>query len=310
MSNVDVPKSSKDLQQAKRLKFLEFLLMFRGWFTRQDLIDEFKVAPAGATRDIAEYRSMTSADGSDSPNVGFDDSAKKYVRKDSFVTSDPIKFDSGISILKRAKNKGGMGSCAPVPIESPDRLSSPDVEVLAALTTSIANNSCLKVKYGSLNTGDKERLIAPHSLFESETSWYVRAFCFRSSEFRTFKLSRFSSISREMQSVTDGANPINDDQWLRWVNLILEPHHAQQNQEVIAREYGMKEIIKGEAVVSNCGLEVKVRAAVCGFWLQHWNVDCSQNGDLGEQDLRYQLRLVNPETLYDVQSAKLAPGRS
>lgn len=105
------------------------------------------------------------------------------------------------------------------------------------------------------------------------------------------------------------SDPINDNQWQRWVNLILEPHH-NQNKDVLARDYDMGHVVRGDIVLSECAKEVKVRAAICGFWLQHWNVDCSDNGKLGESDPRYQLRLANPETLYDVESASLAPGRT
>ena len=77
--NVNDAENSKELQQVKRLRFLDFLLGYRGWFTRQDLIEQFKIAPAGATKDIAEYKLLTkvecsSCEGDISRNLEFYDS--------------------------------------------------------------------------------------------------------------------------------------------------------------------------------------------------------------------------------------------
>lgn len=315
MANLDTLKSSKDLQQYKRMRFLDFLLAFRGWFTRQDLIEEFRVAPAGATRDISEYKNLTSMGSAESFNVDFDDSLKRYVRKDSFEAEYPVSFESGISLLRRALKKGYIGVEDPIPLESPVRLSGANTDVLSVFSRAISNRTCLEVVYGSLSSGDTSRKIIPHSFFESETSWYVRAYCYKRDQFRSFKLTRFSNIKVLDKKGCTASDPKNDEQWQRWVNLILEPHHTQK-REVLARDYDMGKVVRVDkltkevTVLSECAKEVKVRAAVCGFWLQHWNVDCSDNGELGEQDSRYQLRLANPETLYDVESAGLAPGRN
>lgn len=309
MDELDELKSSKDLQQYKRLRFLDFLLAFRGWFTRQDLIEEFKVAPAGATRDIAEYKSLTAVEGGQSLNVNFDDSLKRYVRKETFEVKYPVSFEWGVSLLRRALKKGYIGVTAPIPMESPERLSVASVDFLSVLSCAISNELILKVEYGSLSSGKTYRKIAPHAFFESEANWYVRAFCYKSLQFRTFKLSRFSEITMLDDERSEGCNPINDNQWQRWVNLIIVPHHKQK-KDVLRRDYGMDEVLDWSGVVlSDCAKQVKVRAAVCGYWLQHWKVDCSENGELGEQDSSYQLKLANSETLYDVESASLAPGR-
>jgi len=308
MADLDALRSSKDLQQYKRMRFLDFLLAFRGWFTRQDLIEEFKVAPAGATRDISEYKQLTSVENEESLNVDFDDSLKRYVRKDSFEAEYPISFESGISLLRRALKKGSIGIEDPIPIDSPDRLCRVSTDVLSVFSRAISNRTCLEVEYGSLSSGDTARMIAPHSFFESETNWYVRAFCYNRDQFRTFKLTRFSNIKILDEPRCVSGDPLKDHQWQRWVNLILEPHH-KQNRDVLAHDYGMGRVLRDGIVLSECAKEVKVRAAVCGFWLQHWNVDCSVDGVLGEKDPRYQLQLANPETLYDVESAGLAPGR-
>lgn len=307
MIDLERPYSSKDLQQLKRLKFLDFLLTFRGWFTRLDLIEVFKIAPAGATRDISEYKRITSKDSEDSLNVYFDESSKKYVRSPSFKAVYPVNFESAIGILKRAVKLEALGTEQPIPIESPPRLCISSTDNLSEFSRAISNKTCLEVIYVSLSKEIKVRKIAPHSFFESETNWYVRAYCFSNNQFRNFKLSRFSNIKALNERRPLISEPIKDEQWNRWVNLILEPRH-QNDTNTIVHDYGMGEIIKNQILVSEHAIEVKVRAAICGFWLQHWNVDCSKDGSLGEKDRRYLLKLANPETLYDVESLDIAPG--
>ena len=302
-------KNSKDFQLDKRMGFLDFLLAYRGWFTRQDLMKEFKVAPAGATRDISEYRKLASKNEDEVDNVSFDDSIKRYVRTESFQAKYPISFERGISLLRRALKKGYIGVTDSIPLESPVKLSKASADTLAILSRAISNKVCVSVKYGSLSSGDTSRIIFPHALFESETNWYVRAFCDLRKDFITFKLARFLNLNLINEERTKNSDPIRDDQWQRWVNLVLEPH-KNRKKDVLARDYGMGKIEKNGVVISECAKEVKVRAAICGFWLQHWNVDCSAGGTLGEKDLRYQLQLANPETLYDVESADMAPGRN
>jgi hypothetical protein len=53
-------------------------------------------------------------------------------------------------------------------------------------------------------------------------------------------------------------------------------------------------------------LEVNVRAAMAGYLLRRWNVDCSENGSLSGPE--YQLYLQNNQTLYGAENLAIAPG--
>jgi hypothetical protein len=53
-------------------------------------------------------------------------------------------------------------------------------------------------------------------------------------------------------------------------------------------------------------LEVNVRAAMAGYLLRRWNVDCSEKGSLSGPE--YQLYLQNSQTLYGVENLAIAPG--
>ena len=53
-------------------------------------------------------------------------------------------------------------------------------------------------------------------------------------------------------------------------------------------------------------LQLRSRAAVAGYMLQRWRVDCSTDHHLPDE--HYRLWLADPLTLYGVESAALAPG--
>jgi hypothetical protein len=56
----------------------------------------------------------------------------------------------------------------------------------------------------------------------------------------------------------------------------------------------------------NCVLAVDMRAQMVGCALRKWSVDCSPEHSLDPKE--HHLWLNNPQTLYGVESAALAPG--
>lgn len=53
-------------------------------------------------------------------------------------------------------------------------------------------------------------------------------------------------------------------------------------------------------------LHLKVRAAMAGYILRHWHVDCFENHELADKAFRLWLR--DPLVLYGAETAELAPG--
>ena len=87
-----------------------------------------------------------------------------------------------------------------------------------------------------------------------------------------------------------------DNQWNRIVDLHIVPHPNLKHPETIAKEYDM----------TNGMLKVQVRAAVAGYVLRHWNVDCSEAHKLTKSEIH--LWLSNQPTLYGVENLAIAPG--
>jgi len=90
--------------------------------------------------------------------------------------------------------------------------------------------------------------------------------------------------------------PDNDIQWTRIVELDFVPHPRLARPEIIKMDYGM----------TDGSIRMRVRAAVAGYMLLRWSVDCSPDHSLREE--QYRLWLSDPLALYGVENAKLAPG--
>ena len=80
------------------------------------------------------------------------------------------------------------------------------------------------------------------------------------------------------------------------VELELVPHPRLARPEIIRMDYGM----------NDGTIRMRVRAAVAGYMLLRWSVDCSPDHSLKEEQFR--LWLSEPLALYGVENAKLAPG--
>lgn len=64
--------------------------------------------------------------------------------------------------------------------------------------------------------------------------------------------------------------PRQDIQRNRSVSLTLVPHPEQARDDIVARDFGMQDN----------QLTLNVRAAIAGYVLQQWNVDCSPDHSL------------------------------
>ena len=90
----------------------------------------------------------------------------------------------------------------------------------------------------------------------------------------------------------------SDIQWNRIVELEIVPHPSLKHPKTIETDYAME----------NGVLNVNVRAAVAGYVLHRWNVDCSEHHSL--EGPEYHLWLKNHQALYGVENLVIAPGYS
>lgn len=277
--------------QRERLAYIDFRLYFFGEIGRPDLIKRFGVAPAGATRDLALYREFAPL------NIIFDGSNKIYRISQNFAPLFVHSLPRVLSALVLGFGDGVDTLTEPLlPCESPTSLSHPQINVLAALCRAIKANQPVAIRYHSMSSGETERIIVPFALIDTGLRWHIRAFDRKHGEFRDFVLTRIESPILIDEQPLMHEQLDKDIQWTRIVELELIPHPRLVRPEIIKRDYG----ITGDS------LHIKARAAVVGYMLQCWSVDCSADHHLTDE--QYRLWLSNPLTLYGVENAKLAPG--
>lgn len=277
--------------QRERLAYVDFRLFFLGEVSRADISGRFDVAPAVATRDFARYRALAP------DNIRFDGSSKTYRATDEFKPLFEHSLDRALSALSKGFGDGlGGADGGLVPCEYPAPINRPAIDVLAAVTRAISGRRVLSVSYVSSSSGATDREIVPLALADNGLRWHVRAFDRRTSSFRDFVLTRLRSV----QSVPGVPHPeessANDVQWSREIEMELVPHPDFARPELAALDYPMK----GGLLV------IRARAALAGYVLRRWSVDCSIGHSLRGPE--YRLWLRNHATLDGVDSASIAPG--
>lgn len=278
--------------QRDRLAFIELRVRFVGEIRRQDLVTRFGIQSAAATRDLALYKELSPG------NIDYDPKGKAYVLGPDFRPIFDFPPERVLSWLTQGFGDGEpMRLKAWVASESPSRLTHPDLDVLASVTRAIHLGCPLGVEYYSISSGCTEREVVPFALIDNGLRWHVRAFDRKSQEFRDFVITRIKNpVVLKGQPVAAHEMSDQDIQWTRIVELELIPHPDQPRPEITQMDYAM----------TGGSIRMRVRAAVAGYMLLRWSVDCSPDHRLKEE--QYRLWLSDPLALYGVENAKLAPG--
>ena len=277
--------------QRERLAYIDFRLYFLGEIGRPDLIERFDVAPAGATRDLALYREIAPQ------NITFDGSNKIYRIGQAFTPLFNHASQRVLSALALGFGDGVNGTTQPLlSCEFPTALSNPKMDVLAPICRAIHANRPVAIRYYSMSSGESDRVIVPFALVDTGLRWHVRAFDRKTGEFRDFVVTRIETPTLLDEEPQANERPDNDIQWTRIVELNFVPHPRLERPEIIRMDYGM----------TDGAIRIRVRAAVAGYMLLRWSVDCSSDHRLTEE--QYRLWLSDSLALYGVENAKLAPG--
>lgn len=278
--------------QRERLSYIEFRLYFLGTVGRQDLKDRFGVAPAAATRDFAEYKKLAPN------NINFDNTSKLYVISSEFI---PL-FEHVPERVLTALTQGFGDGINPVagslvPCEGPPTLNRLKVATLASISRAIFSKKAVRISYFSGSSGASAREIIPFALASDGLRWHARAFDRKSNEFRDFVLSRMDEATiLEQGNLEKHELPDQDIQWNRILELELVPHPGRKSPELVKRDYAMADGV----------FRLKIRAAMAGYVLRQWHVDCSSDHHIKDEAFRLWLR--DPLALYGVKSALFAPG--
>lgn len=287
MSLAPIPQSQQD-----RLRHIELRLRFLGEVRRPDVMLRFGIQSAAASRDLAVYRDLAPQ------NIEFDSRSKGYLLGSAFSPLFPTSADQALAWLAEQLGDAiAPSSESLLPCLMPSRLSHPDLEVLACITRAIHLKQVLDIRYHSISSGASQRQIVPFALLDTGLRWHVRAFDRKSNEFRDFVLTRIQAPNVQAKSSPQRhETPEHDAQWARIVELDLVPHPDQPRPEITRMDYGLHD----------GSLRLKLRAAIAGYVLRKWSVDCSPDHRLRGPE--YRLWLKDHLSLYGVETAVLAPG--
>jgi hypothetical protein len=277
--------------QRERLSFIEFKAYFCADLSRADIERRFGVKPAATARDLATYRRLAPQ------NLIYDPAQRRYATTDQF---SPLFEHTAERVLTWFRSGFGDGLDLKlrrsVPCETASDLVKPDLETLAVLTRAIANKRQVKVSYLSVASGASTKTLSPLALADTGLRWHLRAYDCERQRFADFSLTRIVKAKNLNKAIPEAEQIEADVQWVRIVRLEMVPHPGLEHSKAVEADFRME---KGM-------FSIDMRAPLVGYALRRWAVDCSPNHKLDPKE--HHLWLRNPQTLYGVESATLAPG--
>ena len=289
--NVTEQLNSLSQAQRERLFYIEVKAFFCGDLTRTDIERRFGVRPAASARDLASYKRLAPY------NLVYNAALRNYTPTERF---DPLFEHSAERVL--AWFRDGFGDSLDlkiqrtVPCEAASDLVKPDLETLAVLTRAIAGRKQVKVNYLSLTSGASNKTLSPLALADTGQRWHLRAYDCERERFADFSITRIVKAKPVDIDIPLNQRIEADVQWARVVHLELVPHPGVEHPEAIEADYQMTDGV----------LALDMRAPLVGYALRRWAVDCTPKHGLDPK--QHHLYLKNPQTLYGVESAALAPG--
>jgi hypothetical protein len=290
-------KNTKEIEkltfaQKQRLSFIDFTLLFKGSINRKELTEKFEMGLANATRDLTLYKELAPQ------NIDFNAQDRSYLQSKNFKPL--FSYDSKQTLAKLShKISDGFDGVMEVafPVDAPLQLNVPDIFIVAKIVQAVLKSKAISIIYTSLSSGSKAREIVPHTIIDNGLRWHVRGYDRKTSSFRDFVITRISKVTLLDKPVEEFETAIEDNQWMRKMDLHIVPHPTNvQYPQAIELDYGMD---KGM-------LQLTVRAALVGYLLRRWNVDCTEEASLKGGE--YQLWLRNRQTLYGAENLAIAPG--
>jgi len=278
--------------QRERLFHIDFKLYFLGTVNRNDLVSRFGIKEAAASRDLSLYKDLASK------NIEYDTKAKTYIQREGFTPLFEYSGSQTLAALLHGFGDDFVGTQKSiVTSEAPTQLNFPHIPNLAHITRAIHNKQAIRISYRSLSSGLSEREIVPFALVDNGLRWHVRGYDRAKNRFSDFVINRIERpCGLPHSDVNEYESRDADIQWNRIVEMHIVPHPRLKHPETIEAEYAM----------ANGVLNVQVRAAVAGYVLRKWNVDCSEDHKLNGPENH--LWLQNRQTLYGVENLVIAPG--
>ena len=263
--------------QMEKLQFVELLLYFHGAVNREDIINRFGISKASATNLLSAYSQMASG------NLSYNIRLKRYEISQSFKAVFNVRM-----LIER------------IPVYTMPKLHKPAdddaIERIALISRAIQSTQLLSITYTSASRGKSTREIIPVAFADNLLRWHLRAYDRKRAKFSDFVFSRIQKAQPIKGGTIDKhEHPDNDTQWHTFIELKIKAHPHNLIDTVT---FDMGNEVR----------TVRLRAAMAGYFLQLWNIDCSQ--DMRLRGKRYQYVLANIAEVFGIADLELAPGYS
>ena len=270
-------KKREDLPAAQiaRLEFIELLIYFHGTVSREDIINRFGISKASATNLLSIYSQMAPE------NLTYNIRLKRYEIGQSFK---PV-FDLRVLIER-------------IPVYTMPQLHKPAdddaIERMAVISRAIQRTQSLTITYSSASGGRNVRQIVPVAFANNWLRWHLRAYDRKRKKHIDFVFRRIQEVHPiENDTIQNHEHPKNDKEWHSFIELKIKAHPWNL---VDIQSFDMGNAIR----------IVKIRAAMAGYFLQLWSVDCSPDASLEGKEYPYVL--ANTAEVAKVADLRLAPG--
>ena len=272
----------------QRLEFIEFHLFWEGGVNRADIRNYFGVSVPQASKDLSQYQELAK------DNIWYDRSEKRYLASQSFkplfLRPDASRYLMQLRsiadglLLREESWLSHVPSFDALPL--PRRNVDPDI--LRSVLNTVRAGKALEVRYQSLSASRPKptwRWITPHAFGYDGHRWHARAFCHIDLQFKDFLLPR---ILKTRSAGPAEASPGDDHVWQEFTNVALKPHPglSEDQQQVIARDYGMKDGQVG----------VKLRLALLYYFLKGLGLDFAEEKRNPKEQ---HVVLADPKTVKD-----------
>jgi hypothetical protein len=243
----------------RRLRFIEFRLLWEGRINRGDLVDVFGISVPQASADITLYQRLAPG------NLVYDKSAKTYFAgpelEPLFEPPDPQDYLARLSSLAYGLSAPGETWIGRLPtvgkVPYPKR--SVTAETLRAVLDAISASSAIEIRYQSLSRPTAIwRWITPHALGYDGHRWHARAYCHERKDFRDFVLGRILKLRGKRPHPIDSKD---DRAWHTEIIMQIGTHPGltDAQRRSVELDYEMK----------NGKLEIRVRAALVHY-IKRW----------------------------------------
>jgi hypothetical protein len=253
----------------ERLRRVEFLLWWRGWIGRQDLVDGFGISAAQASGDLQRYAGI---------NPGamiYQTSRKRYesaegmecrLHEPSFEEAVRVFLGGGAARAGWSAEESGDTRLSVIAL--PKRRI--DAGIARRILMALLERRSVRLRYVSVNSAtDEWRELVPGGLGWDGRRWHVRAWCSSRNDWRDFVLGRMAAV--DWPGAVAGELP-EDADWLTFetVKLRINPELTAEQREALRMDYEL----------ADESLEIRVRRSMKPYLLAGMFIDHESHRDL------------------------------